>query len=73
MVTTPAIAEVLTQRSYFNTFGGNPVCTAAGHAVLKAIDRENLQQNAFNVGLHLKQRLNSLKEKYESTSSFLML
>lgn len=65
VVTTPAIAKVLTQRSYFNTFGGNPVCTAAGHAVLKVIDRENLQQNAFNVGLHLKQRLNSLKEKYE--------
>ncbi|KAK8631317.1 hypothetical protein V6N13_080071 [Hibiscus sabdariffa] len=27
VVTTPEIAEVLIRRSYFNTFGGNPVCT----------------------------------------------
>ncbi|RWV85041.1 hypothetical protein GW17_00053203, partial [Ensete ventricosum] len=39
VVTTPEIAQVLTQRSYFNTFGGNPVCTAAGHAVLKVIEK----------------------------------
>ncbi|KAK8976919.1 hypothetical protein V6N11_019593 [Hibiscus sabdariffa] len=37
VVTTPEIAEVLTRRSYFNTFGGNPVCTAAGLAVPKII------------------------------------
>ncbi|KAL2470930.1 Alanine--glyoxylate aminotransferase 23 [Abeliophyllum distichum] len=65
VVTTPEIAKALAHRSYFNTFGGNPVCTAAGHAVLKVIEKENLQQNAFNVGLHLKQRLDSLKEKYD--------
>lgn len=73
MVTTPAIAEVLTQRSYFNTFGGNPVYASVGHAVFKVIEKENLQHNAFVVGLLLKQCLNSLKEKYESKSSFLML
>ncbi|RWW05302.1 hypothetical protein GW17_00031433 [Ensete ventricosum] len=32
VVTTPEIAQVLTYRNYFNTFGGNPVCTAGGHA-----------------------------------------
>ncbi|CAA2959437.1 alanine--glyoxylate aminotransferase 2 homolog 3, mitochondrial-like [Olea europaea subsp. europaea] len=57
--------KVLTHRSYFNTFGGNPVCDSVGHAVLKVIEKENLQQNAFVVGLLLKQCLNSLKEKYE--------
>lgn len=66
VVTTPEIAKVLTHRSYFNTFGGNPVCTAAGHAVLKVIEKEKLQQNAFTVGSYLKQRLSSLKDKYES-------
>lgn len=69
VVTTPQIAEVLTQRSYFNTFGGNPVCTAAGLAVLRVIEKENLQQNAHAVGSHLKQRLLSLQDKYESKSS----
>ncbi|XP_030538663.1 alanine--glyoxylate aminotransferase 2 homolog 3, mitochondrial-like [Rhodamnia argentea] len=65
VVTTSKIAEVLTRRSYFNTFGGNPVCTAAGHAVLKVIEKENLQENAHVVGSHLKDRLTSLMDKYE--------
>lgn len=65
VVTTPAVAEVLTRRNYFNTFGGNPVCTAAGHAVLKVIEKENLQENAHVVGSYLKERLNSLKDKHE--------
>lgn len=66
VVTTPEIAQVLTRRSYFNTFGGNPVCTAAGHAVLKVIEKEKLQENAQVVGSYLKERLNALKDKYES-------
>ncbi|KAH9786537.1 Alanine--glyoxylate aminotransferase 2 [Citrus sinensis] len=41
-VTTPEVAEALTRGSYFNAFGGNPVCTATGHAVLK----DKLQHNA---------------------------
>ncbi|KAI3450266.1 hypothetical protein Pfo_006931 [Paulownia fortunei] len=65
VITTPEIAKVLAHRSYFNTFGGNPVCTAAGLAVLKVIEKEKLQQNAFTVGSYLKQRLTSLKDKYE--------
>jgi alanine-glyoxylate transaminase/(R)-3-amino-2-methylpropionate-pyruvate transaminase len=65
VVTTPEIAQVLTRRNYFNTFGGNPVCTAAGLAVLNVIEKEKLQENAFVVGSHLKDRLNSLKDKYE--------
>lgn len=70
VVTTPKIAEVLTRRSYFNTFGGNPVCTAAGLAVLKVIERENLQENAHVVGSYLKQRLNDLKDKHDSKAIF---
>ncbi|KAE8099061.1 hypothetical protein FH972_017071 [Carpinus fangiana] len=65
VVTTPEIAEVLTRRQYFNTFGGNPVCTAAGLAVLRVIEKENLQKNALVVGSYVKERLNALKDKYE--------
>ncbi|KAF6151581.1 hypothetical protein GIB67_021767 [Kingdonia uniflora] len=36
-----------------------------GHAVLKVIMKEQLQQNAFAVGSYLKECLMSLKEKYE--------
>ncbi|KAL0419162.1 UNVERIFIED_CONTAM: Alanine--glyoxylate aminotransferase 23, mitochondrial [Sesamum radiatum] len=65
VVTTPEIAKVLAYRSYFNTFGGNPVSTAAGLAVLQVLEKENLQQNALTVGSYLKDRLSSLKDKYE--------
>ncbi|XP_059668115.1 alanine--glyoxylate aminotransferase 2 homolog 2, mitochondrial-like [Cornus florida] len=65
VVTTPEIAEVLTRRNYFNTFGGNPVATAAGLAVLQVIEREKLQENAHVVGSHLKERLIALKDKHE--------
>ncbi|KAG6596317.1 Alanine--glyoxylate aminotransferase 2-like 3, mitochondrial, partial [Cucurbita argyrosperma subsp. sororia] len=65
VVTTPTIAEVLTQRSYFNTFGGNPVCSAAGRAVLDVIAQENLQQNALTVGTYLKNSLTALQHKYQ--------
>ncbi|XP_077236949.1 alanine--glyoxylate aminotransferase 2 homolog 2, mitochondrial-like [Tasmannia lanceolata] len=64
VVTTPEIAQVLTHRSYFNTFGGNPVCTAGGHAVLKVIEKEQLQKNAFIVGSYLKENLQSLMLKH---------
>lgn len=64
-MTTPEIAGVLSRRSYFNTFGGNPMCTAAGHAVLRVIHEEKLQENAFLVGSHLKHRLTQLKDKHE--------
>ncbi|XP_027177538.1 alanine--glyoxylate aminotransferase 2 homolog 3, mitochondrial-like [Coffea eugenioides] len=65
VVTTPEIANVLTRRNYFNTFGGNPMCTAGGLAVLRVIEKEKLQQNAFTVGSYLKERLTSLKGKHE--------
>uniref|UniRef100_A0A453I4M0 alanine--glyoxylate transaminase n=1 Tax=Aegilops tauschii subsp. strangulata TaxID=200361 RepID=A0A453I4M0_AEGTS len=69
VVTTPEIAQVLTRRSYFNTFGGNPLCTAGGLAVLKVLDRERLQENAFIVGAYLKDRLRGLQEKHQSLCS----
>lgn len=65
VVTTAKIAAALTCRNYFNTFGGNPVCTAGGLAVLNVIEKEKLQQNAFDVGSYLKERLTALKDKHE--------
>ena len=46
---------------YFNSFGGNPVSCAIGHAVLKIIEEEELQKNAFRVGNELKKLLTELK------------
>ena len=40
VVTTPQIAAVMAQKVHFNTFGGNPVVSAIGKAVLEVIDDE---------------------------------
>src|SRR3954466_14844947 len=64
VVTTPEIANVLTKRVHFNTFGGNPVVCAQGKAVLEVIDRENLQANSLKIGAHLMAGLESLKTKH---------
>jgi 4-aminobutyrate aminotransferase-like enzyme len=47
-----------------STFGGNPVATAAGRAVLDYIDAEHLLANTAAVGSHLKQGLEALQAKH---------
>ena len=64
VVTTPQIANVLTRRIHFNTFGGNPVVCAQGKAVLEVIEKENLQANALNLGGHILAGLEKLKQKH---------
>ncbi|WP_119300670.1 aspartate aminotransferase family protein [Dongia deserti] len=48
----------------FQTVHGNPVCAAAGLAVLQTIERERLTENAATVGRHLLERLLRLKDKH---------
>jgi alanine-glyoxylate transaminase/(R)-3-amino-2-methylpropionate-pyruvate transaminase len=62
-VTRPKIAAVTKNRLHFNTFGGNPVSMTQGLATLEVIDRENIQQNALEVGTHLKNRLLEVQER----------
>jgi alanine-glyoxylate transaminase/(R)-3-amino-2-methylpropionate-pyruvate transaminase len=65
VVTTPTIAARLAERLHFNTFGGNPVCAAAGRAVLRAVDEGGLQANCAAVGAHLTARLRALQAKHD--------
>lgn len=48
----------------FATFGGNPVSMAAGLAVIKFIEDNDLRTNARVVGDYLRGRLEELKEKH---------
>lgn len=70
VVTTPEIAQVLSKKIQFNTFGGNPVCSAGGLAVLKVIDKEKRQEHCASVGSHLIERLKTLQQKHESNTLF---
>jgi alanine-glyoxylate transaminase/(R)-3-amino-2-methylpropionate-pyruvate transaminase len=65
VVTTHQIAQSLVGKVHFNTFGGNPVVSAIGKAVLEVIEKENLQVNAHQLGLHLQAGLAKLKEKHQ--------
>jgi alanine-glyoxylate transaminase / (R)-3-amino-2-methylpropionate-pyruvate transaminase len=64
VVTTREIGSVLAQRIHFNTFGGNPVATVVGKAVLEVIEREKLQENALRLGGYLLAGLEKLKQKH---------
>jgi alanine-glyoxylate transaminase/(R)-3-amino-2-methylpropionate-pyruvate transaminase len=65
VVTTPKIAAMMTQKVHFNTFGGNPVVSAIGKAVLEVIERENTQANCLELGAYILAGLNRLKTKYK--------
>src|SRR5437868_3394274 len=62
-VTRPEIGAVMKNRIHFNTFGGNPISMTQGLATLEVIDQENIQQNAKEVGTHLKNRLLEVQER----------
>lgn len=66
VITTPDIANALTQKAHFNTFAGNPVSCAAGKAVLETIEREKIQENCDVVGSHLLASLRRLQIKHEA-------
>jgi 4-aminobutyrate aminotransferase-like enzyme/Ser/Thr protein kinase RdoA (MazF antagonist) len=62
VVTTREIAlSFANGMEFFSTFGGNPVASAAGLAVLDVLEEESLQANALRVGSYLKDRLLNLQ------------
>ena len=66
VISTPEIAAAFGKHSdYFNTFGGNPVSSAAALAVLDVIDDEGLLENARQVGQHLGHGLAALARDHE--------
>ncbi len=65
VVTTHKIAQSLMGKIHFNTFGGNPVVTAMGKAVLEVIEKDHLQANCLKLGNYIHAGLNKLKEKHK--------
>jgi len=65
VVTRREVAEGMAARMFFNTYGSNPTCCAAGRAVLRAIAEEGLQANAQRVGGLLLDGLRELQTRHE--------
>ena len=65
VVTTPELAARFGNgMEYFNSFGGNPVSMAVGHAVLDVIEQESLQNNALLTGERLIAGYHALQERH---------
>lgn len=62
-IATPEVADAFPGLT-FSTFGGNPVSCAAGLAVIKVIEEDDLRTNARVVGDYLLKRVLELQEKY---------
>lgn len=65
VITTREIAaRFRTQGYFFSSTGGSPASSVAGLAVLDAFRDEHLQENAHEVGAHLKGRLDELGTRH---------
>ncbi len=66
LVTRPELLERFGQNSlYFNTFGGNPVSSAVGLAVLDVIRDEHLVERARRIGDYVRQALFGLRDHHD--------
>jgi len=59
------IAEIFGFGDHGSTFGGNPVCCAAGMEVLKIISDKKLLKNVECAGNHFLSKLKKLQKKYD--------
>ncbi|MGH7131974.1 MAG: aspartate aminotransferase family protein [Phycisphaerales bacterium] len=63
-VTKPEIAAAMTKRVHFNTYGGNPVSSAAGLATLNVMLDENIQGRAKEIGAYLIEGFHDLQKRH---------
>ena len=64
VISTPEIMSEWHAGMHGTTFGGNPVCAAAGCEVLNQFKELNILHNVQVMGTYLKQRLTEMKEKF---------
>jgi acetylornithine/N-succinyldiaminopimelate aminotransferase len=67
MLTQEALAEALPPGSHGSTFGGNPLASAAAHAVLDAIEHDGLLEHTAELGAYLEQALHKLAAQHPRT------
>jgi 4-aminobutyrate aminotransferase-like enzyme len=66
VVANRALIEAFQARfGFFSTFGGNAVAAAAGLAVLKVLDDEELMANAAATGTYLRESLRTAAARHE--------
>jgi len=69
MMAREEIAASLVPGKHASTFGGNCLACAAGVSVIKAIEEDNLLENAAELGQYIKEKLEHLKQKHSIIDS----
>lgn len=69
MMAREEIAASLVPGKHASTFGGNCLACAAGVSVIKAIEEDNLLENATQLGQYIKDKLEQLKQKHSIIDS----
>ena len=64
MLATDKVMNSFVPGTHASTFGGNPLSSAAGIAVMRTIAEEKILENCSKMGKVLEKRLKSLGEKY---------
>jgi len=64
------IFECMRPGEMSSTTGGNPLASAASHAVLDIMEKEDLSNNAVKVGAYLMHRFAELQEKHQHLGDF---
>ena len=64
MMAKPEIAKALVPGTHASTFGGNPLCCAAGVAVIEAIEQENLLENTEVMSDRIRAHLEELAKRH---------
>lgn len=59
-----ALMDIFDPGHMTSTHSANPICLAAVLANIKHLQKENLVENAYKVGLHMEKKLQTLKESY---------
>jgi acetylornithine aminotransferase len=67
MLATQVVADHFTPGSHASTFGGNPVATAAGCAVMHELLAGGVLENCRDMGRYLEQKLEALKKDHPGT------
>ena len=69
MMAREEIAASLVPGKHASTFGGNCLACAAGVSVIKAIEEDNLLENAAELGQYINGKLEQLKQKHSIIDS----
>lgn len=68
VISTPEIMSNWKPGMHGTTFGGHPICAAAGLAVLDAFEKEHILENVKTMGAYLRGKMLALKADYSCIS-----